>query len=69
MNKLTLRFFCGFIVLCAPFRDVAADTRPNIVLILADDLGWAELGCYGQEKIKTPNLDRLAAEGQRWTQF
>jgi arylsulfatase len=38
------------------------------VYILADDLGYAELGCYGQEKIKTPNLDRLAAEGMRFTQ-
>ncbi len=47
----------------------AADTapRPNIVFILADDLGWGELGCYGQEKIRTPNLDRLAAEGMRFT--
>ncbi len=43
--------------------------RPNIVFILADDLGWGELGCYGQTKIPTPNLDRLAAEGMRWTQF
>lgn len=37
--------------------------RPNLVFILADDLGWGEVGCYGQEKIKTPNLDRLAAGG------
>ena len=41
--------------------------RPNIVFILADDLGWGELGCYGQEKIPTPNIDRLAAEGMRFT--
>ena len=43
--------------------------KPNIVLILADDLGWAELGCYGQKKIRTPNLDRLAKEGIRFTNF
>ncbi len=42
--------------------------RPNIVLILADDLGWGATGPYGQEKIRTPNLDRLAAEGMRFTQ-
>lgn len=42
---------------------------PNIILIMADDLGWKELGCYGQEKIKTPHIDRLAAEGMRFTQF
>ena len=46
----------------------AAEKAPNIVYILADDLGYAELGCYGQEKIKTPNIDRLAREGMRFTQ-
>lgn len=46
----------------------SAGPPPNIVYILADDLGYAELGCYGQEKIKTPNLDRLAAAGMRFTQ-
>ncbi len=40
---------------------------PNIILILADDLGYGELGSYGQRKIQTPNLDRLAAEGMRFT--
>ncbi|MGV3484994.1 MAG: arylsulfatase [Planctomycetaceae bacterium] len=40
----------------------------NVVFILADDLGWAELGCYGQTKIPTPNIDRLAKEGMRFTQ-
>ncbi|WP_164104013.1 arylsulfatase [Candidatus Laterigemmans baculatus] len=42
--------------------------RMNVVFILADDLGWGELGCYGQEKIPTPNIDRLAAQGVRFTQ-
>lgn len=43
--------------------------RPtNVVLILADDLGWGELGCYGQEKIRTPNIDRLASQGMLFTQ-
>jgi len=42
---------------------------PNIILILADDLGYGELGAYGQKKIRTPRLDRMAAEGMRFTQF
>jgi uncharacterized sulfatase len=46
----------------------AKDRRPNIVLIVADDLGYGDLGCYGQRQIKTPHLDRLAAEGMRFTQ-
>jgi arylsulfatase A len=41
--------------------------RPNIVFILADDLGYGELGCYGQRKIRTPHLDRLARQGMRFT--
>ena len=47
---------------------LAASDRPNVVLILADDLGWGDLGCYGQTKIRTPSIDRLAAEGMRFTQ-
>ncbi|MFC0536814.1 arylsulfatase [Pelagicoccus mobilis] len=46
-----------------------ADERPNIVFLLADDLGYGELGSYGQEDIKTPFLDKLAAEGMRFTDF
>src|SRR5262249_10543413 len=51
---------------CAPAAQ-AGPRRPNIVFILADDLGYGELGCYGQKKILTPNLDRLAREGVRFT--
>jgi arylsulfatase len=42
---------------------------PNIIVILADDLGWGDLGSYGQKKIRTPHLDRMAAEGMRFTNF
>ncbi len=44
------------------------DSHPNIVFIMADDLGYGDLGCYRSDKIKTPNLDRLAAQGTRFTQ-
>ncbi len=42
--------------------------KPNIIYILADDLGYGDLGCYGQDLIETPNMDKLAAEGMRFTQ-
>lgn len=59
------------VVLAAPVASSAAERGnrpPNIVFILADDLGYAELGCYGQEKIRTPHIDALAAGGIRFTQ-
>lgn len=58
-------FFC-FILMFPVF--VFAGQKPNIIYILADDLGYAELGCFGQEKIETPNIDALAAGGMRFTQ-
>ncbi len=47
--------------------EAAGDKRPNIIFILGDDLGWAELGCYGNTFNETPNLDRLAKQGVRFT--
>jgi uncharacterized sulfatase len=50
--------------------DAAAHAvKPNVVIIVADDLGYGDLGCYGHPRFKTPNLDRMAAEGVRMTQF
>ena len=49
------------------FASAVADEKPNIIFIMADDLGYGHLGCYGQEKIETPNIDRLAAGGMRFT--
>ena len=48
-------------------RSKGSSTRPNIVFILADDMGWADLSCYGRPDYKTPNLDRLASQGMRFT--
>ena len=49
-------------------KKVQDQKRPNVVFILADDLGFGDLSCYGQEKFETPNIDKLAQEGMRFTQ-
>ncbi|MDQ8181427.1 arylsulfatase [Pelagicoccus sp. SDUM812005] len=54
--------------LAAAAQAETKDQRPNIVYILADDLGYGDLGCYGQKMIATPNIDRLAQEGMKFTQ-
>lgn len=56
------------ICVTTPTWPLIAAERPNIILILADDLGYGDLGCYGQRLFQTPNLDRMAVEGVRFTQ-
>jgi arylsulfatase A-like enzyme len=75
MFILSTRQLRRLLVICAigagmtATADEAQQRPPNIIFILADDLGYGELGCYGQQLIQTPNLDRMAAEGMRFTQF
>ena len=57
-----------FLLLWSPARAVAAQ-RPNLIWIMADDLGYGDPGCYGQTAITTPNIDRMATEGMRFTHF
>src|SRR6184192_4625500 len=70
--KTMHRSFCAaiaFLLLCCAGPVRAASRPPNIVIILADDLGYGDLGCYGHPTIRTPNLDRMAGEGLRFTDF
>lgn len=54
---------------CAVHAQHAVEPLPNIIFILADDMGYGDLGCYGQKKIQTPNIDALAKRGMRFTDF
>src|SRR3954471_8139278 len=61
--------FLGLVVASLTARAGTDAPRPNIIYIMADDLGYGELGSYGQKLIQTPALDRMAAEGMKFTQF
>ncbi|MBI5689841.1 MAG: arylsulfatase [Verrucomicrobia bacterium] len=72
MNPARLLPWLASLVVTVPVfsaEKAAAAVRPNLIFILADDLGYGELGSYGQKRIKTPHLDRMAAEGMRFPQF
>jgi len=59
--------FAGLGLISLPVLHVEARQKPNVVFILADDLGYGDLSCFGQEKFQTPNIDRLALNGMRCT--
>jgi arylsulfatase A-like enzyme len=64
------RWFCWILwTVAIPFALRAEAPRPNVILINCDDLGYGDLGCYGAKDIRTPHLDRMAAEGTRFTDF
>lgn len=70
MLKKIAHILIGLLIILASScntKGTAETTKPNIIFIMADDLGYGDLGCYGQTKIKTPNLDKMATEGMRFT--
>ena len=71
MSKYKLNLLLGgmFALLVTVPAAVRAEKLPNLVIILADDLGYGDLGCYGHPSIRTPNLDRMASQGMRFTDF
>ncbi len=69
MNRISLRFALVAILFSTAAGTSLAAEPPNVIFILADDLGYGDLGSYGQQVIRTPRLDRMAVEGIRFTQF
>ncbi len=70
MKRLPALFVLVSLAVSSPAAAPSASSRPpNLIYILADDLGYGDLGCYGQMKFATPNIDRLAREGMRFTSF
>jgi len=73
-NSLVLNTLLVFIVSCSSpsitdSNESQVNKKPNVIIIFADDLGYGDLSCYGHPTIITPNLDKMASEGQKWTNF
>lgn len=69
IQKTSVSLLAGMSGVHLSSRNASTQTKkPNVIFILVDDLGYGDLGCYGQKTIQTPNIDRLAAEGMRFTQ-
>lgn len=68
MIRLLFLLLAGLLLSMPVAGATSHATQPNVIFILADDLGYGDLGCFGQKLIKTPHIDRLAAEGMRFTQ-
>lgn len=67
MTNSLAKIFLFFLLLCSPVAGQEAATEPNIVIFLADDLNYCDIGCYGNPDVKTPAIDRLATQGMRFT--
>ena len=71
--KKTLSLFIYFVIVIGFFYSCntpdaqTSSDKPNIIFVMADDLGYGDLGCYGQKVLKTPNLDKMASEGMQFT--
>lgn len=68
-ESFTSLFALCMLASCSVSEKNKLESRPNVVFILADDLGYGDVSCYGQEKFTTPNIDALASEGMKFTQF
>src|SRR5262245_13199469 len=66
---MRLHSLSALAVLALAAAPATAAEPPNVVIIFADDLGYGDLGCYGHPTIRTPNLDKMAAEGMKFTSF
>ena len=68
MKNKNIMLLSSALMLAGTAMAQVENEKPNIIFILCDDMGYGDLGCYGQQYISTPNLDRMAAEGMRFTQ-